>query len=44
MDEGAGTVQVCMHFGGVGLVDNVTLSTVDGSAKSEFNVVIFFVY
>ena len=41
MDEGAGTVQVCMHLGGMGLVDNVTLSTLDGSARGEFNVVTF---
>ena len=42
MDESAGTVQVCMHLGGVGLVDNVTLSTLDGSARGEFNVVTYF--
>lgn len=40
MDEGAGTVQVCMHLGGMGLVDRITLSTLDGSARGKFNVVI----
>ena len=37
MDEGAGTVQVCMHLGGEDLVDNITLFTLDGSARGKFN-------
>ena len=36
--EGAGAVQVCMHLGGEGLVDSVTLSTLDGSARGKYNV------
>jgi len=36
VDEDAGTVQVCMHLGGEGLVDNVTLFTLDaGSARGK---------
>lgn len=42
MGEGAGAVQVCMYLGGEGLVDSVTLSTSDGSAKGKFNVVTLF--
>jgi len=42
VDEGAGAVQVCMHLGGEGLVDNVTLSTLDGSARGKFNLVTLF--
>jgi len=37
VDEGAATVQVCMHLGGEDLVDNVTLFTLDGSARGKFN-------
>ena len=40
MDEGAGAVQVCIHLGGEGLVDSVTLST-DGG---KFNVITFFLF
>ena len=40
MDEGAGTVQVCMHLGGEDLVDNVSLFTLDGTARGKFNVAI----
>ena len=39
VDEGAGAVEVCMHLGGRGLVDSVTLSTLNGSARGKFNVV-----
>jgi len=42
VDEGAGAVQVCMHLGGEGLVDNVTLFTLDGSARGKFNLVTLF--
>ena len=43
MDEGDGSVQVCMHLGGEGLVDNVTLFTLDGgSARGKLNVVTLF--
>ena len=40
MDESADTLQVCMHLGGRGVVDNVTLFTLDaGSARGKLNVV-----
>lgn len=42
VDEGAGTVQVCMHLGGKDLVDNVTVFTLDGSARGKCNLVTIF--
>ena len=43
MDEGSGAVEVCMHLGGRGLVDNVTLFTLDaGSARGKFIIVTLF--
>ena len=42
VDEGASAVQVCMHLGGKDLVDNVTLFTLDGSARGKRNLVTIF--
>ena len=40
MDEGAGAVEVCMHLGGEGLVDNVTLFTRSISALGKFIIIV----
>ena len=37
MDEGDGSAQVCMHFGGAGLRTGATLAVYNGSALSKFS-------
>ena len=40
VDEGAGAVEVCMHLGGEGVEDNVTLFTRSRSAKGKLTLLL----